>query len=104
MTDLIPGWLLSVNNPEAAARSIRRLRGKAYPEGQIALDIDDIAKHIEAERQFESTKSYMDIFRGTDLRRTHIACGTVVWQVLSGISFINGVSGRVSANLHQQQL
>ncbi|EXJ79831.1 hypothetical protein A1O3_08116 [Capronia epimyces CBS 606.96] len=85
-----PRWLLSTNKHEAAARAVRRLRGKSYPQDQITEDIDEIAKHIEAERLLESSGSLFDIFRGSDLRRTHIACGTVVWQVLSGISFING--------------
>ena len=80
---------MSVNRTEKAAQSIRRLRGKAYPEAQIHSDVEEIAKYIAIEREVEKSTSYLDCLRGTDLRRTHIAVGVVVWQVLSGISFVN---------------
>ncbi|KIY02747.1 uncharacterized protein Z520_01212 [Fonsecaea multimorphosa CBS 102226] len=85
-----PRWLLSVGKVEESARSIRRLRGKTYPEHQIHADVDDIAKHIRLEQELEGSSSFLDAFRGSDRRRTHIACGLLLWQVLSGISFING--------------
>ncbi|OQV03500.1 hypothetical protein CLAIMM_08539 [Cladophialophora immunda] len=85
-----PRWLLSVGKVEESARSIRRLRGKTYPEHQIHADVDDIAKHIRLEKELEGSGSFLDAFRGSDRRRTHIACGLLLWQVLSGISFING--------------
>ncbi|KAK6369842.1 hypothetical protein LTS17_009292 [Exophiala oligosperma] len=85
-----PRWLLSVGKVEESARSIRRLRGKTYPEHQIHADVDDIAKHIRLEKELEGSGSFLDAFRGSDMRRTHIACGLLLWQVLSGISFING--------------
>lgn len=69
--------------------SIRRLRGKAYPEEQIQREVDEIATYVALERRAEGSTSYRDAFRGTDRRRTHIACGVVMWQVLSGPSFIN---------------
>lgn len=78
---------------EDAVKSIRQLRGPEYSEGKIAEELEDIAQHIKAERD-EAAGSYFAIFRGTDLRRTHIACGCVIWQVLSGISFVNAVRCR----------
>ncbi|OJJ43541.1 hypothetical protein ASPZODRAFT_154425 [Penicilliopsis zonata CBS 506.65] len=83
-----PRWLLSVDRREKAARSIRRLRGKKYAEGQIVEEIDNISQHLAAERAADETSSYWDIFKGTDLRRTHIACGLMLFQVWTGISFI----------------
>jgi MFS transporter, SP family, sugar:H+ symporter len=84
------GWLISRDRVEDGARSIRRLRGKSYPEDQVAAEVDDIAQHVKLERELEGAGSFLDAFRGSDLRRTHIACGVLLWQVLSGISFING--------------
>ena len=83
------GWLLSVGRTEESARSLRRLRGASYPEHQIHADVDEIAKHIRLEKELEGSSSFLDAFRGSDRRRTHIACGVLLWQVLSGISFIN---------------
>ncbi|RFU27986.1 hypothetical protein B7463_g8353, partial [Scytalidium lignicola] len=84
-----PRWLLTVDRPQKAAESIRRLRGGAYPEEKVQQEIEDIASHIALEREMECSASYQDIFKGTNRRRTHIACGVALWQVLSGPSFIN---------------
>lgn len=83
-----PRWLLTVNCRERAARSIRRLRGKKYTEGQIVEEIEVISQHIAAERALNESTTYSDIFKGTDLRRTHIACGLMFFQGWTGISFI----------------
>jgi hypothetical protein len=63
--------LLSVNRVDDASESLPRLRGKKYPESRIRKDIDDIAGHINLERELEASGSYLDLFKGTDLRRTH---------------------------------
>lgn len=89
-----PRWLMTQDNSEKAVKSVRRLRGRQYGDANIADEIQDIAAHIQAERLVtQASPSAWDsvtaIFRGTDARRTHIACGCVTWQVLSGISFIN---------------
>ncbi|KAH8800606.1 general substrate transporter [Xylogone sp. PMI_703] len=84
-----PRWLLTVDKPEKAAESIRRLRGRAYPEQRVQEEIEEIASHVALEREMERSTSYQDILRGTNRRRTHIACGVALWQVLSGPSFIN---------------
>lgn len=84
-----PRWLLSKDRTEDASRAIRRLRGRSYPEGQIHAEVDEIAKYIRLERELAKESSYMDCFRGSDLRRTHIACGVVGFQVITGIQFIS---------------
>ncbi|CAK7198506.1 hypothetical protein SEUCBS139899_001167 [Sporothrix eucalyptigena] len=91
-----PRWLMTRDRPEKAARSLRRLRGPQYGDNRIDDEIRDLAMHIQVERQLMETSegasawdAMTAIFRGTDARRTHIACGCVTWQVLSGISFIN---------------
>lgn len=73
---------------EKAASAMRRLRGKKFPERQIMQEIEVMSLHIAAERDVEKSTSYWDIFKGTDLRRTHIACGLMLFQVWTGISFI----------------
>ena len=69
-------------------RALRRLRGKQYPEDQIEADIANIAYHVTLERDFEKSSSCLDLFRGTNRRRTHIACGLAFWQQWSGLTFI----------------
>lgn len=73
---------------EKAARAVRRLRGVNYPESQIHREINEISAHVAIEMELERSATYRDAFRGTDLRRTHIACGIVFFQAWTGISFI----------------
>jgi SP family sugar:H+ symporter-like MFS transporter len=82
------GWYITRDAPEKAARALRRLRGKQYPEEQIEADIANITHHVRLERQLENSASYWDLFKGTDLRRTHIACGLQFGQQWSGVTFI----------------
>ncbi|KAF4629732.1 hypothetical protein G7Y89_g8410 [Cudoniella acicularis] len=84
-----PRWFLSVGRTDEAFKSIQRLRGKEYPLSQVQSDIDDIAQHIALERELEASSSYLDLFKGTDKRRTGIVVGVLLFQVLSGITFIN---------------
>ncbi|KAJ5689993.1 hypothetical protein N7462_004385 [Penicillium macrosclerotiorum] len=83
-----PRWLLSVDRTEDARNSLRRLRGKEYPEDQIEQDIRTIAEHIAIERQFELNSSCIDLFKGTDRRRTSIVSMVLLFQILSGITFV----------------
>ncbi|KAI9733634.1 MAG: hypothetical protein M1834_003236 [Cirrosporium novae-zelandiae] len=80
-----PWWLVRTNQLEAAERSLRRLSSSLS-----ALD----AKHTVAmmvhtnsiELETETGTSYLDCFKGTDLRRTEIACLTFAAQVWCGSS------------------
>ncbi|KAJ5736478.1 uncharacterized protein N7483_001603 [Penicillium malachiteum] len=84
-----PRWLLSVDRIDDARTSLRRLRGDKYPEYQIEQDIKDIAEHIAIEHQLEKSSSYSDLFKGADRRRTMIVCMVLLFQILSGITFVN---------------
>jgi MFS family permease len=84
-----PGWLISVNKPEAASQSLRRLRGRLYPEERISREIEIIAAYVELEKHAAKSSSVRDAFRGTDRRRTHIACGLLFFQAFSGTTFIS---------------
>jgi hypothetical protein len=53
-------------------------------------EIKNIVNFIELEKQYETSASYMDCFRGTDFRRTMIATLSASGQQLVGIAFISG--------------
>ena len=81
------GWLLTKNRRTDAIRSLRRLRGKGYPEEAIEKDVVDIIQHIELERRAEHA-GWADLFRGTNRRRTLIICGLMFCQEYAGAAFI----------------
>lgn len=81
-----PWWLVRRGRYQDAEHSVRRLvskRTKIDPKQTVAMMIH--TNNIEQE--IESGSSYLDCFRGHDLRRTEIACVTFAGQVLSGSSF-----------------
>lgn len=81
-----PWYLVRKDRLEDAKHSIRRLGGNKTEEqvnGQLAMMVH--TSKIEAE--IESGTSYLDCFKGIDLRRTEICCVTFVCQILSGSTF-----------------
>jgi SP family general alpha glucoside:H+ symporter-like MFS transporter len=83
-----PAWLVKVNRIEQARVSLRKLCSgdEADVGNHLALLIHTDA--IEKEMSSASKSiSYLECFKGTNLRRTEATCGTWMVQVLCGIWF-----------------
>ncbi|OGE53461.1 hypothetical protein PENARI_c007G02063 [Penicillium arizonense] len=85
-----PWWLVRKGRTEDAKRSLERLTSKGSdsefdPEETVAMMVHTTA----LEAKITSGASYLDCFRGTDLRRTEIVCMVWAIQNLSGNSFSN---------------
>ncbi|KAJ5214082.1 hypothetical protein N7449_001251 [Penicillium cf. viridicatum] len=84
-----PWWLVRKGRTEDAKRALVRLTSK----GQGDFDPDETVSmmvHTTAlEEKITKGASYLDCFRGTDLRRTEIVCMVWAIQNLSGNSFSN---------------
>lgn len=99
-----PWHLVRVGRHEQARESLVRLQRKATvsvrlnPETTLA----EIIHTNETEVQLSAGTSYLDCFRGTELRRTEIACVVFAGQVLSGSSFAYNSTVRTLLR-HQRQ-
>ena len=62
-----PWWLVRKDNIHAAARSLNRLGYK-----DVDTSLESIRRTVYVELVEEKETSYMDCFRGVDLRRTEI--------------------------------
>ncbi len=64
---------------------LNRLGTKAQDDvsGTLAMMVHT----IKLENEVTAGSSYLDCFRGTDLRRTEIVCFAFVGQILSGSTF-----------------
>lgn len=83
-----PWWLVRKGRIEDARRSIRRLT-TASPSFDPDATID-MMRHTHAlETEITQGASYLDCFKGTDLRRTEIVCMVWAIQNLSGNAFSN---------------
>ncbi|GAA5948676.1 hypothetical protein JCM10213_004379 [Rhodosporidiobolus nylandii] len=85
-----PRWLATHGREDEALLSLRRVRGAGYAEEHIQLELETIRTAIEAEKEAQKGATLLDIFKGTDLRRTLLACGAVTLHAASGINFLVG--------------
>ncbi|SMR45196.1 unnamed protein product [Zymoseptoria tritici ST99CH_1A5] len=78
-----PWWLVRQGRIEDARHSLKRLSStKAADKTDDTIALIKHTMQIEAE--FEGGSSYMDCFKGVDLRRTEIACMVFAAQVWCG--------------------
>ncbi|KAJ5675293.1 uncharacterized protein N7477_005227 [Penicillium maclennaniae] len=81
-----PWYLVRKDRLDDAKHSIRRLGGNKTEEqinGQLAMMVHT----AKIESEIESGTTYLDCFKGVDLRRTEICCVTFCCQILSGSTF-----------------
>lgn len=82
-----PWWLVRKGRLEEAEQSLRKLAsGKV---DNVAARLAAIIETDRLEQELETGSTYMDCFRGANLRRTEISIGVYCTQVLSGIYLIN---------------
>ncbi|KAJ2903911.1 sugar porter family MFS transporter [Zalerion maritima] len=80
-----PWWLVRKGRIDDATASLERLAKKGT---DVTPALAAIIETDRLERELESGTSYMDCFKGVNLRRTEIAAGVYCTQVLSGIYLI----------------
>lgn len=81
-----PTWLVRKGRLEDAKKSLRRLTS-TMTEDDIDQKVAMIAHTNKLEEHMTEGTSYLDCFRGVNLRRTEIACVAWVAQVFCGIWF-----------------
>lgn len=75
-----PWWLVRQNRLDEAETSLRRLAGKTHNKPEDARKTIALLKHTdELEKTVTAGSSYIDCFRGSNLRRTEIAC--MAWLI-----------------------
>ncbi|KAK9320903.1 general substrate transporter [Lipomyces orientalis] len=79
-----PWWLVRKGRNEEAGKSLLRLTRKNDPNFNVERTVAMMIHTNEMEKNVSQGTSYLDCFRGTNLRRTEISC--LVWaiQVLCG--------------------
>ncbi|KAI0181669.1 sugar transporter [Hypoxylon sp. FL1284] len=81
-----PWWLVRVDRIEQARNAILRLSG-AKTEEQINNQLAMMMHTIKIEGEATQGATYLDCFKGENLRRTEIVCVALMGQILSGSSF-----------------
>jgi len=83
-----PSWLIIHGKPKKAAQSLRRFNGPSFnTERAITL----LEATIEKEKKLEQENvTYLDCFKGSNLRRTIIIVMVFTAQQFSGSWFVAG--------------
>lgn len=81
-----PWWLVRAERLEQAKQSIKRLSG-GKTEEQINNQVAMMVHTNKVEAEETSSATYLDCFKGVNLRRTEIVCVVFAGQILSGSSF-----------------
>ena len=81
-----PWHLVRKGQLDEAEKSLRRLR-RQPTKTEVKSALANIMHTNEIEKQLTPGTSYWDCFRGTEYRRTEIACVAFAGQVLSGSAF-----------------
>ncbi|KAK6209919.1 maltose permease [Colletotrichum tabaci] len=83
-----PSWLLMKGRREDAGRSLRKFNG---PKHNVEESLAIMEATLEKERQLsEGGASYLECFKGTNLRRTTIVCMVYLTQQFVGANFVAG--------------
>ncbi|MCJ1305333.1 hypothetical protein MMC08_008147 [Hypocenomyce scalaris] len=92
-----PRWLISKDRKEDAVRSLERVRPKEDADaGHCRAEADAIQEAID--NRIEKGP-WVDLFRGTNLRRTGIASCVFIFQQFTGQGFVSQYSPRFYATV-----
>ncbi|XXG93821.1 hypothetical protein Hte_000070 [Hypoxylon texense] len=83
-----PRYLLYKGKTEAARKSLEKLRGDSLSPEAFELEWVEMVKGIEEEKHTASTIGPLDMFKGTELRRTLLCYGVIATQTGAGSWFI----------------
>lgn len=83
-----PWWLVRKERYEDAKHSVRRLTSKNSPNFSVDDTVSFMRVTNELEKANNEGTSYLDCFKGVDLRRTEIACVTWAIQSWCGSTFM----------------
>lgn len=84
-----PWWLIRKGRREDAKKALLRLTSKGKDPNFNADETIAMMEHTNAlENAITTGSSYLDCFKGVDLRRTHIVCFTWQVQALCGSTFM----------------
>ncbi|CZR63062.1 probable transporter (major facilitator superfamily) [Phialocephala subalpina] len=85
-----PRWLLHKGRDEQARKALETLRGNSVDNKYIELEWAEMLRGVEEEKNLAKSIGFLDIFRGTDLRRTLLCYGMIACQTASGVWFLIG--------------
>ncbi|KAH8647097.1 general substrate transporter [Ilyonectria robusta] len=85
-----PRWLLRHGKEPQAREALERLRGSELDPAEIEIEWVEMVRGVEQEMLVSKNVGFLDMFRGTDFRRTILCYALIACQAASGIWFLIG--------------
>jgi sugar porter (SP) family MFS transporter len=85
-----PRWLLWKRKEDEARRSFAAFKSLGIDSVEVTAQMEDVQRHLDLEQSLSATTSWMEIYRGANLRRTVISATTLVGLPITGIQFVAG--------------
>lgn len=82
-----PRWLLEHNQPVKARHSLVRLRHRDTSPAVIDAELEEMRQSLEHERESTKNIAILDLFQGTNLRRTLLSFGLLTCLAATGSLF-----------------
>lgn len=83
-----PRWLVEKSKTTEARKVLTLLRGKKASSSVIEEELELLIQADQEQREFHHASSWIDCFKGTNLRRTLIGTGVQCLQQAQGSGFI----------------
>ncbi|KAI1162551.1 general substrate transporter [Nemania serpens] len=83
-----PRYLLYRGDAEAARKALETLRGDSLPLEELEVEWVEMFKGIEEEKRTAERIGALDMFKGTELRRTLLCYGVIATQTGAGSWFV----------------
>lgn len=81
-------WLVRKGRLDTARHMLRRLNRRSTSDLSIDQTLEMIQQTNDFEKKINDGTSYLDCFKGVDLRRTEIVCVTWLIQTCAGATFM----------------
>ena len=83
-----PRWLVVHGRNAEARKALVTLRGGSLNEELLEEEYQEILRGIEEEKELATSVGIVDMFKGTDLRRTMLAWSLIVSHAAAGVFFL----------------
>lgn len=83
-----PRWLLLKGREHEARKSFASYQGMDMHSAEIAAQVEDVQRLIEFEQSLSASTSWIEIYRGSNLRRTAVSSLILIGLAITGIQFV----------------
>ncbi|KAJ5929471.1 hypothetical protein N7454_006421 [Penicillium verhagenii] len=83
-----PRWLLLKGKDEQARKSFATFQHLDPDSAAITTQLNEVQKHLDFEKTLDASTSWLEIYRGVNLRRTAVSALILVGLAITGVQFV----------------